>query len=75
MGVTIPSCSASWIATKVVLNGVDENVIKPVAVKKNYSIKSLKSTLDERTKDWYDGGDNPEELKQQKNRFIWGTLL
>ena len=75
MGVTIPRLFTSWIATKVVLNGLDENVIKPVAVKKNYSIKSLKSTLDERTKDWYDGGDNPEELKQQKNRFIWGTLL
>lgn len=75
LGVTIPRLFTSWIATKVVLTGVDENTIKPVSVKKNYSMKTLQSTLDERTKDWYDDGVDPEESKQQKNRFIWGTLL
>ena len=38
-------------------------------------MKTLKSTLDERTKDWYSDGEDPEEEKQQKNRFIWGTML
>ena len=75
LGITIPRLFTSWIATKVTLNGVDESMIKPVSVKKNYSMQSLKSTLDERTKDWYYEGGDPEELKQQKNRFIWGTLL
>ena len=75
LGVTIPRLFTSWIATKVILNGVNESTIKPVSVKKNYNMKSLQSTLDDRTKDWYDEGDNPEELRQQKNRFIWGILL
>ena len=76
MGVTIPRLFTSWIATKVTLNGVDESMIKPVSVKKNYSMKTLKSTLVERTKDWYsDDETENEENKQQKARFIWGTML
>lgn len=75
LGVTIPRLFTSWIATKVMLNKVDESTIKPVSVKKNYSMKTLKATLDDRTKDWYSDGDNAEEEKQQKNRFIWETLL
>ena len=76
MGLTIPRLYTSWIATKVMLNGVDENAIKPVYVKKNYSMKNLRSTLDDRTKDWYSNDESEnEENKQQKARFIWGVLL
>ncbi|MEO8763251.1 MAG: GLPGLI family protein [Ginsengibacter sp.] len=75
MGVTIPRLFTSWIATKVAVNGVDEATIKPVSVKKSYSMKTLHATLTERTKDWFDGGDNPGESQQQKQRFIWGILL
>ena len=75
MGLTIPRLFTSWIATKVMLNGVDENVIKPVAAKKNYSMKTLQNTLYERTKDWYGEGPDAEESQQQKSRFIWGILL
>ena len=39
LGVTIPRLYTSWIATKVSVNGVNESMIKPVAVKKNYSMK------------------------------------
>lgn len=74
LGVTIPRLYTSWIATKVMLNGVNESVIKPVAVKKSYTLKDLKSTLNERTKDWYRWGD-AAEMKQQKARFEWTTLL
>ena len=48
---------------------------KSVAVKKNYTMKILKSTIDERTKDWYSEGDDANEVKQQKSRFEWTTLL
>ena len=74
LGVTIPRLFTSWIATKVVLNGVQENLIKPVAVKKSYTMKLLKSTIDDRVKDWIIE-DNNYEAKQQKNRFIWTILL
>jgi GLPGLI family protein len=76
MGVTIPRLFTSWIATKVILNGVDESIIKPVSVKKNYSMKTLQSTLIDRTKDWYSNDETEnEENKQQKARFIWTRLL
>ena len=73
LGVTIPRLYTSWIATKVSVNSVDENLIKPIAVKKNLTMKNLKASIDERIKGWYDN-DNIEE-KQQKSRFIWGVLL
>ncbi len=72
LGLTIPRLYTSWIATKIKVNGIDESTIKPVAVKKNYSMKNYKSNIDERLKDWY-GTD--AEAKQQKDRFIWGVLL
>lgn len=76
LGVTIPRLFTSWIATKVMVNGVDEKGIKPVSAKKTYTMKEIESTVKERTKDWYsdDAAENEEE-KQQKARFIWGTML
>ena len=76
LGVTIPRLYTSWIATKVMLNGVDEKEIKPVSVKKSYDLKFLETTITERTKDWYsDDETENNEIKQQKARFMWGTLL
>ncbi len=74
LGVTIPRLFTSWIATKIMLNNVQENLIKPVAAKKNYTAKVLKSTINDRIKDWTIEDGNEEE-KQQKNRFVWTILL
>ncbi len=77
LGVTIPRLFTSWIATKVMLNNVDESTIKPVYAKKFYTIKDLKNILNERTKDWYysDDAEENKEEKQQLARFLWGTML
>lgn len=72
LGVTIPRLYTSWIATKVMLNDVDESIIKPVAAKKNYDMKFIETTLNDRFKDWIP--DNDEE-KQQKARYLWGFML
>ena len=72
LGVTIPRLYTSWIATKVMLNGVNESIIKPVAAKKNYDMKFLETTLEDRFKDWIPDDD---EERQQKARYIWGFLL
>lgn len=72
LGVTIPRLFTSWIATKVILNGVNESAIKPIATKKPFTSKSLQVFLNERMKDWY---SEDEEDKQQKDRFIWTSLL
>lgn len=72
LGVTIPRLYTSWIATKVMLNGVDQNMIKPVAAKKTYNMKFLETTINDRLKDWTPDDD---EGKQQRARYIWGFLL
>lgn len=72
LGVTIPRLYTSWIATKVMVNNVQEDIIKPVPSKKDYSLKLFRTTLDEHVKDWT---TDDKEQDQQKNRFIWSTLL
>ncbi len=73
LGLTIPRLYTSWIATKVTLNGVQESLIKPVAVKKYYTMKDMKSTISERIKEW-GSADDTDEVKQQKKRWV-GNLL
>ncbi|MDQ2719160.1 MAG: GLPGLI family protein [Bacteroidota bacterium] len=76
MGITIPRLFTSWIATRVMLNGVDASLIKPVSTKKSYSMKNLKASLDDHTKDWYsDDAEENKEIIQQKARFEWETML
>lgn len=72
LGVTIPRLFTSWIATKVMLNGVNESLVKPLTAKKFYTMKFLKSTIDDRFKDWIPENDDE---RQQKNRYIWNFLL
>jgi GLPGLI family protein len=74
LGVTIPRLFTSWMATKVMVNEVKENEIKPVAAKKSYTSKFLKATVHDQFKDWIVEDNNYEEA-QQKNRYIWTILL
>lgn len=76
LGVTIPRLYTSWIATKVEVNGVEINTIKPVDAKKNITLNELEAVMKEQTKDWYsnDPTEN-EDLQQRKARFIWEALL
>ncbi|MDB5223676.1 MAG: hypothetical protein JWN83_2343 [Chitinophagaceae bacterium] len=75
LGLTIPRLYTSWIATKVMINGVNESVIKPVSAKKYYTFKTLKSTITDLTKDWYRWSTDVAEMKQQRNRFEWNIIL
>ncbi|MEO9211063.1 MAG: GLPGLI family protein [Ginsengibacter sp.] len=78
LGVTIPRLYTSWIATKVMVNNVNENVIKPITAKKIFSKKEFKDLLDERTKDWYYNTTDANELKEmqeEKARFMWNSFL
>jgi GLPGLI family protein len=74
LGLTIPRLFTSYIATKVNVNGVDATAIKAPVAKKVYTQKTLKTLVDERTKDWWNG-DGGDEQVQQRNRFVWGMLL
>ncbi|HMO62670.1 MAG TPA: GLPGLI family protein [Ferruginibacter sp.] len=71
LGMTIPRMYTSWIATKVMVNGVNETVIKPADAKKTTPRVEFRKQMLERTKDW--GGD--EEGNQWKERFLWTAQL
>lgn len=76
LGVTIPRLYTSWIATKVMVTGVNETDIKPIKAKKAVNLDELKTTIIDNTKDWYaDDATLNKEIQQQKKRTLWGTLL
>ncbi len=76
LGVTIPRLYTSWIATKVMVNDVNEKDIKPISSKRNLTLENLKSTIIDHTKGWYDDDATlNQEIQQQKARTLWGTLL
>lgn len=75
LGLTIPRLYTSYIATKVVLNGVKETDIKPVVAKKPYTYASLQLLITEKTKEWFTWGDDQEENKRRKNLFLWNIFL
>mgnify|MGYP000967012794 CR=1 FL=1 len=73
LGLTIPRLYTSWIATKVMLNGVNVDGIKPVTAKKPFTMNSLYATIKERTKDWV-RSDDPDSKKWME-QLLWNTLL
>ena len=76
LGLTIPRLYTSWIATKVVVTGVNESEIKPIYAKKNITLENLRSTVIDHTKDWFiDDATLNQEIQQQKARTLWATLL
>jgi GLPGLI family protein len=75
LGLSIPRLYTSYIATKVMVTAVKESDIKPATAKKYYSYASLKSLIEEKTKDWYSWGDDKEENQRMKNLFLWNAFL
>jgi len=77
LGITVPRLYTSWIATKVMVNGVDVNLIKPLSAKKTLTNSEFTSLVMERAKDFYipDDPDEKKEAEQRKTLFIWEALL
>lgn len=73
LGVTIPRMYTSWIATKVMVNNVPVNTIKPVSTKKPFNMTSMKSVVKERTRDWI-REDDPES-KKWIEQLLWNIIL
>ncbi len=74
LGLTIPRMYVSYIATKIMINDVAVNNIKPVTAKKYLTYKTLQTTLQERAKEWGSNDDDPEN-KKWMDQFFWNTLL
>lgn len=77
LGITVPRLYTSYIATSVNVKDVDDNIIKPVNAKKSMTYPELKKLLIDRTKDWYsnDDADENKEINEQKQRFIWDSMM
>jgi len=73
LGLTIPRLYTSWIATKVMVNGVQTAGIKPVTTKKPYTMSTLYATIKDRTKDWV-RSDDPDSKKWME-QLLWNTML
>ncbi|CAN5167524.1 GLPGLI family protein [soil metagenome] len=75
LGVTIPRMYVSMLATKLSVNSVDVNSIKPTSVKKYYTNKELKSLLAQRIKDDTANQEDNEDRRNWINQMLWGILL
>jgi GLPGLI family protein len=75
LGLTIPRLYTSYIATKVNLTSDKTSEIKPILSKKIYTTIELKTLLTEKTKDWFNYGDDEAEKKKRKNNFLWNAFL
>lgn len=75
LGVTIPRLYTSYIARKVSVNNINTSNIKATVAKKPYNTNTFRSTIIERTKEWFSWNGETEESKQQRNRFLWSTFL
>jgi GLPGLI family protein len=73
LGMTIPRLYTSWLATKVIVNGVNEEVIKPAPAKKTMLNREYRNILIDRTKDW--GGGEDGEANGFREQFLWSALL
>ena len=73
LGVTIPRMYSSWIATKISVNNVPVNIIKPIISKKPFNLTSMKSIIKERTKDWV-RSDDPDSKKWME-QLLWNIVL
>ncbi len=73
LGLTIPRLYTSFIATKVMLNGVKEDEIKPEPSKKYNKMSALYTLITERAKEW--SNDDDEDSRNWRNQFMWKALL
>lgn len=71
MGVTIPRLYMSMLATKLTVTDVKESTIKPIAVKKYYTNKEIKTMLDKRIESY----TMSDEDKKYIDQMYWNTLL
>ncbi len=75
LGVTIPRMYTSMMATKLMVNDIKVETIKPVLAKKYYTPKELKSLLDKRFENNGNDNEESEDNKNWKHQLYWNLLL
>ena len=75
LGLTIPRLYTSYVATKVNLTVSNPTEIKPITAKKTYTNLEFKTLIEDKTKDWWNYGNDEVEKKREKNIFLWNAFL
>jgi GLPGLI family protein len=75
LGITIPRLYVSMIATKLSVNNLKENEIKPATSKKYYTSSELKDIIEKRIKEDFSNQEMDEDSKTWINQFFWNTML
>ena len=74
LGLTIPRMYTSYVATKISVNDVPVNIIKPFTAKKTITYEGLKNDISSRMKDW-GSGDDEEETRKDRQMTLWNVQL
>ena len=74
LGLTIPRMYISYVATKVMVNDVPVNEIKPFNAKKTFTYEGFVKDYKIRTKDW-GGSEDEEERRKGKQMELWNIQL
>lgn len=74
MGITIPRLYTSYVATKVMVNGVKPPA-DPKISSKAFSNAAYLKFVDEKAKDWFRWGEDAEKRKKAREKFLWEMQL
>ncbi len=74
LGLTIPRMYTSYVATKISVNDVPVNIIKPFTAKKTFTYEGLKNDISTRMKDW-NSGDDEEVERKERQMMLWNVQL
>ena len=71
LGMTIPRLYTSWMATKINVTSVKDNLIQPIVAKKPFGYKEFGVFFADKIKDWGDGEDG----KDWRQKMYWTSML
>jgi GLPGLI family protein len=74
LGLTIPRLFSSWMATKITIASNPPLITEPAALKNTFNMKSVYTTIIEKTKGWMGNEDDPESRKWL-DQLIWNLML
>ncbi len=74
LGLTIPRLYSSWIATKISVASNPALISEPAALKNTFNMKTVYTTIIEKTKGWMGNEDDPESRKWL-DQLIWNIML
>ncbi len=73
LGMTIPRMYTSWMATKIIKNENQPDIIEPSSTKNVFTTNKAYTTIIEKTKGWMT--DSDADSRKWLDQLIWNVLL